>query len=94
MIKRFYSSGSEICTFPTSIQRFHVEDIDALHFAEDFETLEAGGLVEVGWDGAGFGAGGKEVLFCFDFCRRDDGVSVFQKRKERGSRSRGVRCLG
>lgn len=44
--------------FATSIQWFHVEDVDTLHFAEDFEALEAGGLVEVGGDGARFGAGG------------------------------------
>ena len=59
----------EICTFPAGVQRFHIEDVDALHFAEDFETLEAGGLVEVGGDGARFGAGREEVFFCSDFCR-------------------------
>lgn len=61
--KGFYGSRSELCTFPTGIQRFHVEDVNALHFAEDFETLEAGGLVEIGGDGAGFGTRGKEVFF-------------------------------
>ena len=34
-------------------QGLHVEDVDALHFAEDFETLETGRLFEIGGDGAG-----------------------------------------
>lgn len=56
--KRSCRSRNESYTFTTSVQRFHVEDVNALHFAEDFEALEAGGLVEVGGDGARFGAGG------------------------------------
>ena len=50
------------------VERAHVEDVDALHFAEDFEPFEARGLVLVGGHGAGGGAGGKEVGFGFYFC--------------------------
>lgn len=49
------------------VQRLHVEDVDALHFAKDFEALETGGLFEVGGDCAGFGAGGEEVVLGGDF---------------------------
>jgi hypothetical protein len=41
-----------------------------LHFAEDFETFEAGGLLEVGGDGAGCCAGAEEVFFGFDLCAK------------------------
>lgn len=50
------------------VERLHVEDVDALHFAEDFEALETGGLLEVGGDGAGWGARGEEVVLGGDFC--------------------------
>ena len=69
------SSRRDCCTFPTRIQRLHVEDVDALHFAEDFEPLEAGGLVEVGGDGARFGARGEQVFFRSDICVQRVAVS-------------------
>ena len=74
--KGFRRSRSEFCTFPTSIQRFHVEDVNALHFTEDFETLETGGLVDVGGDGTGLGSGGEEVFFCLDVCGRGEAVNI------------------
>lgn len=51
------------------VERAHVEDVDAVHLAEDFETLETGRLLEVGGDGAGLGTGTEEVglrldLYC------------------------------
>ena len=51
----------------TSIERLHVEDIDALHLAEDFETIEACCLFEVGGDGAWRSAGWEKVFFRLDF---------------------------
>jgi len=33
----------------------HVEDINALHLSEDFETLETSGLFEIGGDSTWFG---------------------------------------
>ena len=47
-------------------QRPHVEHVDALHLAEDLEALEAGGLLEVGRDGAGGGALGEQVRLAAD----------------------------
>lgn len=79
--KGFRRSRSEFCTFPTSIQRFHVEDVNALHFTEDFETLETGGLVEVGGDGTGLGSGGEEVFFCLDVCGRGEAVNILLGRR-------------
>lgn len=55
-------------TQPAGVERPHVEDVDALHLAQDFEALETGGLLEVGGDGAGFAAFGHEVGFRVDFC--------------------------
>ena len=57
-------------TFPAGVQGPHVEDVNALHLAEDFETLETGGLFEIGGDGTGFGTGGEQVGFGLDFCGR------------------------
>lgn len=74
--KEIHHSRKVFCTFSASIQRFHVEDVNALHFAENFETFEAGRLVKVGGDGAGFGAGGKEVIHCSDICAAEGRVSV------------------
>lgn len=69
--------GTASClTSPRRIERLHVEDVDALHLAQDLEALEARGLLEVGWDGAGRRAGREEVCFRFDLCswRRRTGV--------------------
>ena len=49
-------------TFSGGVKRPHVEDVDALHFSEDFETLETGGLILVCGHCAGGGAWGKEIL--------------------------------
>lgn len=47
---------------PAGIERAHVEDVHALHLSEDFETLETGGLLEIGGHGTGLGALGEEVV--------------------------------
>lgn len=50
--------------FPTCAGRVkgrHVEDIDTLDLSEKFETLETGGLIDVGGDGAGRGTGSDKV---------------------------------
>lgn len=65
-------------TSPRRVQRLHVEDVDALHLAQDLEALEARGLLEVRWDGAGRGARREEVGLAFDLCvpaRRSRSVS-------------------
>ena len=40
-------------------------------------------MIEVGGDGAGFGAGGEEVFVCSDFCARKKGVSILYDCRER-----------
>ncbi|KAK1241920.1 hypothetical protein MKX07_007743 [Trichoderma sp. CBMAI-0711] len=50
------------------VEGAHVEDVDALHLSENLETLETGGLLEVGGDGAGLGAGAEEVVLGLDLC--------------------------
>lgn len=57
---------------PTSsrrVQRPHVENVDALHLSENFQTLETGGLFEVGRDSTGGGTGANQVLFGPDLCK-------------------------
>lgn len=50
------------------VKRAHVEDVDALHLAENFQTLQTGGLLEVGGNGTGGGARAKEILLGPDLC--------------------------
>jgi hypothetical protein len=57
-----------LLTQARGIQRPHVEDVDAVHLAEDFEALETGGLLGVGGDGAGERAGADQVLLGLDLC--------------------------
>jgi hypothetical protein len=49
-------------------ERPHVEDIDALHLSENFETLHTGGLLEIRGDGTGRGTGSDEVIDGLDVC--------------------------
>lgn len=55
-------------TFAGSIQWLHVEDINALHLSQDFETLESGRLLEIGGDGPWRSTGANEIFFGLDFC--------------------------
>jgi hypothetical protein len=48
------------------VEGLHVENVDTLHLSEDFETLETGGLVDVGGDGTGLGTGGHKVMLVYD----------------------------
>lgn len=50
------------------IEGTHVENIDAVHLSENLETLETGGLLQVGRDGAGLGTGSEQVLVGLDLC--------------------------
>jgi hypothetical protein len=60
------SLDPRIPTFARSIQRLHVEDVDALHLPQYLETFETGCLLEVGGNGAGQGSGGEQILFGLD----------------------------
>lgn len=65
-------------TLPGRVQRPHVEDVDSLHLADEFETLETGGLVDVCGDSSGFGARGNQIVFLVDLCDADE-VSYFDR---------------
>jgi len=60
--------GVGVCTETAGIEGPHVEDVDALHLSEDFETLETGRLLGVGRDGTGLSTLGDEVLHGLDRC--------------------------
>lgn len=55
-------------TGAAGIQRPHVEDVNPLHLAQDLDTLETSGLLEIGGDGAGLGTLGEEVILILDLC--------------------------
>jgi hypothetical protein len=56
-------------TETAGVERPHVEDVDALHLSEDFETLQTGGLLGIGGDGTGLRTRWQQVLLCLDLCR-------------------------
>jgi hypothetical protein len=58
-------------TFTTCIQWLHIEDIDALHLAQNLQSLKTSGLLKIGGDGAGFRARWQEVLFALDLWIRN-----------------------
>lgn len=53
-------------SFPRGVQGAHVEDVNTLHLSEDFETLETGGLLEIGRDGTGGGTRSDKVVLSLD----------------------------
>lgn len=57
-------------TNAAGVQRSHVEDVHALHLAQDLQALETGGLLEVGGDGAGRSARREKVIVAGDLCMR------------------------
>lgn len=59
-------SLSGVRTLSACVEGLHVEDVDALHLSEDFETLETGGLVNIGGDGTGLGTSGHKVMLILD----------------------------
>lgn len=50
------------------VERAHVEDVHALHLSENLETLDTGGLLEIGGNGAGLSARTVEILLALDLC--------------------------
>ena len=60
-----------MCTLAGGIQGPHVEDVNALHLSDKFQTLETGGVLNVAGDGSGLGTGGNEVLLSVDLCSND-----------------------
>lgn len=55
-------------TLARSVQWLHVEYIDALHLSQDFQSLETGGLVQVGGNGTGLTTGRQQIVHALDFC--------------------------
>merc|ERR1712230_217536 len=57
-------------TDTASVQRPHVEDVDALHLAENFQTLQTGSLLKVGRDGTGGTTRREKVVLILDLRQR------------------------
>ena len=55
-------------TLAGGIEGAHVEDVNTLHLSDELETLETGGLVDVGGNGTGLGTGGEKVVLNLDLC--------------------------
>jgi len=55
-----------------SIQWLHVENVDSLHLTQDFETLQTGGLLEIGWYGTWGGTRADKILLGLDLIERLD----------------------
>ena len=53
-------------TDAASIQWPHVEDVNTLHLSQNFETLQTGGLLDIGGNGTGLGTRGKKVGLSLD----------------------------
>lgn len=53
-------------TFTTCIQWLHIKDVNALHLAQNLQSLKTSRLLEISGDGAGFRARPEEVGFAFD----------------------------
>ena len=58
----------EICTGTVGRERFHVENINALHLSKNFKTFETGCLFEIGRDSTGRSSRGKQIVFTFNLC--------------------------
>lgn len=52
------------------VEGSHVEDVNALHLSDKFQTLKTGGLLNVRGDGTGLSTGSNEVIFSLDFFKR------------------------
>lgn len=55
-------------SLPRCVQRAHVEDINALHLSEDFQTLQTSGLLDIGRDGTSGSTGSDKVILGLDIC--------------------------
>jgi hypothetical protein len=53
-------------TLAGGIKGTHVEDVNALHLSDEFQTLETGGLLEIGGDCTGLSTRGEEVVLDLD----------------------------
>lgn len=58
------------------IERPHVENINTLHLAEDFQTLQAGSLLEIGGNGSGLGSRAVQIVLGPDLWREEKDTRV------------------
>lgn len=65
---RSHQDGLLQCALAAGVQRPHVEDVNTLHLSENLETLDTGGLLEIGGDGTGSGTRTAEVIYGLDVC--------------------------
>ncbi len=63
------------------VEGAHVEDVDALHLSEDFETLETGGLLKIGRDGAGLSTRAEEIILRLDFYSIEAEIALLATRE-------------
>ena len=75
---RAYNSSATGPIFPDSVllhtetagvQWPHVENVNALHLSENFQTLKTGGLLDIRGNGTGLRTRGKKVGITLDLCR-------------------------
>lgn len=62
-------------TFAAGVQRSHIEDVNALHLAENLQTFETGRLFKIGGHGAWLATGGHEIVHAGNVCVRKEPVS-------------------
>jgi hypothetical protein len=55
-------------TETAGVQWPHVEDVNALHLSEDFETLETGGLLGIGRNRTRLRTRWEKISLGFDLC--------------------------
>lgn len=53
-------------TLAGGIKGTHVEDVNALHLSDEFQTLETSGLVKIGGNATGLTTRGEEVILGLD----------------------------
>jgi hypothetical protein len=58
-----HQDGVVQSSLAAGVEGSQVENVDALHLSENFQTLKTGGLLEIGRDGAGLGTGSDKILF-------------------------------
>lgn len=65
-----HQDGALHGSFAAGVEGSHVENVNALHLSEDFQTLKTGGLLEIGRDGARLATRSDEVVLGLYLYRR------------------------
>lgn len=71
-----HQDGTLHGSLAAGIEGSQVENVNALHLSEDFQTLKTGGLLEIGRDGAGLATGSDEVLLGLHLYRQESSSRV------------------